>query len=189
MRSILFEKSILNETFKQLPDQQYFMNLKAALVEQFTTTYDHNAWFVALKNALQNLTAQQAAWKPETVDNSIWEILAHLNYYNRAYLERFKGIDYVYPKSNNDETFESGENISEDAWQAEIADFEAIMSEWRELLENADEDKFSQPVSEKNKSEWGSVFSQINLHNAHHGGQIVLLRKLQGSWDSAKGVS
>ena len=165
------------------------MNLKSALTEQFTTIYDHNAWFVALKNALQNLTAQQAAWKPENADNSIWEILSHLNYYNRAYLERFKGVDYVYPKSNNDETFAGSENISEDAWKSEIANFEAIMSEWRELLENANEDKFSQPVSERNKSEWGSVFSQITLHNAHHGGQIVLLRKLQGSWDSSKGVS
>jgi uncharacterized damage-inducible protein DinB len=165
------------------------MIIKELLLEQFSAAYDQNGWFVALKNVLHNLTAKQAAWKPENADNSIWEIIAHLNYYNRAYLERFKGIDYKYPKSNNDETFSSDESVSEEAWLAEIVDFEAIMNEWRELLESADNEKFNQLYSPKHQSLWGSVITHINLHNAHHGGQIVLLRKLQGSWDASKGVS
>jgi uncharacterized damage-inducible protein DinB len=165
------------------------MNTKELLLEQFTVSYDHNGWFVAVKNALVNLTAEEAAWKPQGADNSIWEILAHLNYYNRAYLERFRGVDYKYTKSSNDETFSSDESLSEEAWQAEIADFNAIMDGWRELLEKADDESFNQLYSPKNESAWGSVITHINLHNAHHGGQIVLLRKLQGSWDRAKGVS
>ena len=63
------------------------------------------------------------------------------------------------------------------------------MTEWRELIESADEGKFDKSVSEKNKSPWRTLISSINAHNAHHGGQIVLLRKLQGSWDAATGVS
>lgn len=165
------------------------MTPKQILLEQFNTAYDENGWFVALKNTLVNLTAEQAAWKPENADNSIWEILSHLNYYNRAYLERFKGIDYVYPKTNNDETFESDESISEKAWQAEIAEFEAIMNEWRKLLESADDEKFNQTVTTKRTDLWHSLISNINLHNSYHGGQIVVLRKLQGNWDSSKGVS
>jgi uncharacterized damage-inducible protein DinB len=165
------------------------MTVKEILLEQFTAAYDKNGWFVALKNALPHLTAQQAAWKPENADNSIWEILAHLNYYNRAYVERFKGIDYQYPKSNNDETFSGDEDISEETWHAEIESFEAIMNEWRELLEAAGNEKFFELVSPQGKSRWGSVITHINLHNAHHGGQIVVLRKLQGSWDASKGVS
>ncbi len=122
------------------------------------------------------------------VDNSIWEITAHLNYYNFAYLERFKGVDYVYPKSENDATFAIGE-ISEDARQAETAEFDEIMTEWRGHLESADEAKFDEAVSAKNQSSWAGVLSHINLHNAHHVGQIVVLRKLQGSWDKSRGVS
>jgi len=54
-------------------------------------------------------------------------------------------------------------------------------------------DDFFSPTSVKVKKDakvkfnWGST--NINTHNAHHGGQIVLLRKLQGSWDSKGGVS
>ena len=165
------------------------MTPKEILLEQFTVSYDENGWFVALKNALRNLTAEDAAWKPENLDNSIWETLAHLNYYNYAYLERFKGADYVYPKSDNDATFEAAENVSESAWQAEIEKFEAIMNEWRGLIESATEAKFSETVSATNNASWAQLLSNVNLHNAHHGGQIVVMRKLQGSWDASKGVS
>jgi len=163
------------------------MTAKEILLEQFTACYDENGWFVALKNALRNLTADEASWKTETLKNSIWEILAHLNYYNFAYLQRFKGIDFVYSISSNDETFAGAE--SAEAWQAEIGKFDAIMSEWRSLLETADENKYNEAVSAKNQSPWAEVVAHINLHNAHHGGQIVLIRKLQSSWDASKGVS
>ena len=165
------------------------MTTKATLLEQFTTCYDENGWFVALENAVKDLTAEQANWKTENLDNSIWEILSHLNFYNQAYLKRFKGIDYVYPTSENSETFSSVESATEDAWRAEIERFDSIMSEWRNLLEAADENKFNEAVSATNKSLWSSLLAHVNVHNAHHGGQIVLLRKLQGSWDTKQGVS
>lgn len=164
------------------------MSSKQILLKQFTATYNENGWFVALKNALNNMTAEQASWKPENADNSIWEILGHLNYYNYAYSERFKGIDYVYPANNNDETFVS-EDVSETAWELQIEKFDAIMTGWRELLEAADEAKFDEAVSATNQASWGALLSHVNLHNAHHGGQIVILRKIQGSWDASKGIS
>ena len=162
---------------------------KEILLEQFAACYDENGWFVALKNALKNLTAQQAIWKPENSDNSTWGILAHLNFYNERYLKRFKGEAIKKSNLENQETFAGAENESEEAWQAEIERFDAVMNEWRNLLESADESKFEQAVSTENQSPWAEVVGLINTHNAHHGGQIVLLRKLQGSWDAGKGVS
>ena len=164
------------------------MTSKEILLKQFTACYDENGWFVALKNALNNLTAQQAAWKTANLDNSIWEILAHLNFYNEAYLKRFKGIAVDYSNVENSETFAS-DDVSETAWRAEVDKFDAMLSEWRELLESADETKFDEAVSATNKASWSALLSHVNLHNAHHGGQIVILRKIQGSWDASKGVS
>jgi uncharacterized damage-inducible protein DinB len=161
------------------------MTAKEILLEQFTACYDENGWFVALRNALANLTAEQAAWKIPNLENSIWEIFAHLNYYNFAYLQRFKGIKFVYEIASNDETF-SG---AEEAWASEVEKFDAIMTEWRSLLTATDEAKFDELASKKNQTSWASVIAHINAHNAHHGGQIVLIRKLQSSWDKSKGVS
>ena len=164
------------------------MTTKQILLKQFTAIYDQNGWFVALKNALNNLTAKQASWKSENADNSIWEILAHLNFYNEAYLKRFKGIEVDYSNTENSETF-ANEDVSETSWQAEIEKFDAIMTQWRELLESADDAKFDEAVSATNNASWSALLSYVNLHNAHHGGQIVTLRKIQGSWDASKGVS
>lgn len=165
------------------------MTTKEFLLEQFTVCYDENGWFVALKNALRNLTAQQSSWKTENLDNSIWEILAHLNFYNERYLKRFKGEQLPPSSIENSETFAGADELSETAWQAEVERFDKIMSEWRNLLEAAEEDKLAQAVSAENESLWREVISNINTHNAHHGGQIVVIRKLQGSWDASKGVS
>ena len=162
------------------------MSDKEILSDQFTTCYDTNGWFVATKNAIAGVTAEQAEWKPDGADNSIREIINHLNYYNNAYLQRFKGIDYEYKVADNDATFDEGETES---WVAEVVRFDAIMTEWREVIEKADGSKFDELAPPKNESKWSEMIALINAHNAHHGGQIVLLRKLQGSWNSKKGVN
>jgi len=165
------------------------MTTKETLLEQFTACYDENGWFVALKNAVKNLTAEQAIWKTENLDNSIWEIVHHLNFYNEAYLKRFKGMTVDYSGIENSETFAGAEAVSEEAWQAEIEKFDSIMTEWRSLLEAAESSKFDEAVSATNSSAWSSLIAHVNAHNAHHGGQIVILRKLQGSWDARQGIS
>lgn len=162
---------------------------KDLLLQQFANCYDENGWFVALKNAIAGVTAEQAAWKPEGTDNSIWEIISHLNYYNNAYLERFRGVDFEYGISSNDETFAQAETPSESDWQKETERFDSIMSGWRDELEKTTDPRLSEIAPPHKESPWWKVIANINAHNAHHGGQVVLLRKLQGSWDTAKGVS
>ena len=165
------------------------MASKNILIEQFNSCYDENGWFVALKNAIEGVNAHQAAWKPENTNNSIWEILSHLNYYNHAYLERFKGADYEYAISSNDETFTQTEVPSEEEWRSEVKRFDSIMSGWREELSKSDDSKLHRIAPPHNERPWWKVISNINVHNAHHGGQVVLLRKLKGSWDSSRSVS
>ncbi len=161
--------------------------MKQQIIEQFALCFDENGWFVAVRNALEGLNAEQAAWKPTGTENSIWETLGHLTFYNKAYLERFKGIDYRYPTDDNDETFTAGS--TEQEWNQAIAAFDSVMNEWRSLIAAADTSKFSQPVSDTNDASWAKLILMVSAHNAYHGGQILLIRKLQGSWNPAKGVS
>ena len=163
--------------------------MKELLVQQFANSYDENGWFVAAKNALKGVTVEQAAWKPDAADNSIWEIVSHLNYYNNAYLQRFRGAEFQYDISSNDETFARPDESSDEDWVRLVERFDSIMSGWREELENTNDSRLGELAPPHNESPWWKVIANINAHNAHHGGQIVLLRKLQGSWDSATGVS
>ncbi|HVF46245.1 MAG TPA: DinB family protein [Pyrinomonadaceae bacterium] len=162
--------------------------LKRYLLEQFDRCYSQNGWFVAIRNAVDGLTAEEALWKPEGADNSIWQTLSHLTYYNYAYVERFKGYDFEYDIADNDATFTAGERTDE-GWAAEVTRFDAVMNEFRGLIEKADESKLDELVSAQNARPWASLIADINAHNAYHAGQILMLRKLQGSWDRVRGVS
>jgi predicted secreted Zn-dependent protease len=57
------------------------------------------------------------------------------------------------------------------------------------LLIAAGGSKFDEPVPTKSERRWSELIADVNAHNAYHGGQILLLRKLQGSWNPEKGVS
>ena len=160
---------------------------KEILLAQFRFCFEENGWFVAVRNAIVSLDAAHAAWKPEGADNSIWELLSHMNYYNFAYLERFSGRDYDYKIADNAETF--AQTGSDSGWQDEVERFEKITNGWRNALENVDESRLTQLAPPYSENSWATIIANINAHTAHHGGQIVLLRKLQGSWDRAKGVS
>lgn len=157
---------------------------KEILLQQFANCYDENDWFVAVKNAVAGITAEQAMWKPDGVQHSVWELISHLNHDNGKYLQTFQGIEYNETAASNDETFDPVGG----SWAADLARFEVIMTKWRELLQNADEAKLDELAPPRNEATWRTVVANMNAHNAYHGGQILLLRKLQGSWDSEKGV-
>ena len=161
--------------------------VRKVLLRQFITCYDANSWFVAVRNAVEGLTAQQAAWRPNATEHSIWQTLEHLTFYNYAYFVRFGGEAYEYPISSNDETFTDGGTDEE--WAEAVRQFDAVMSNFRELIAAADEGRFAEQVSAENTRSWGELISDINTHNAYHAGQILLIRKLQGSWNPQQGVS
>jgi len=165
-----------------------WLDMKQFLLDQFATCYDTNGWFVAIRNSIDGMTVEQAAWKPADQVNCVWETLSHLTYYNNAYLQRFKGIDFEYDVDNNDQTFTTGE-FTEADWQAEIAGFDSMMTEWRSALESADESKLAELVPNKGETTWAEIIGLINTHNSYHAGQILVLRKLHGNWDAAQGVS
>ncbi|MDM7923541.1 MAG: DinB family protein [Pyrinomonadaceae bacterium] len=164
------------------------MEIKTTLLKQFDRCFNGNGWFVAVRNAVDGIGVEQAAWKPNDAVNCIWETLSHLTYYNHAYLQRFKGIEFEYDVSDNNETFSTGEYTEQD-WQADVARFDAVMTEWRQLIAAADESKFLEPVPTNTTRIWADLLADVNAHNAYHGGQILLLRKLAGNWNPNAGVS
>ena len=161
------------------------MSAKDILIEQHNACYDENNWFVAIKNALAGLTAEQAKWKPDGADNTIWEEVNHLIAWNEIWLRRYRGELDFFDDYVNVDTFTTGHGD----WQATCEYLFKLMDEWRKVLTDITEDKLTSILHEKRPSPWYSPIAQQNIHNAYHTGQIVLLRKLQGSWDASKGVS
>jgi hypothetical protein len=143
-----------------------------------TWSLDRDTWFIGLKNAVDGVTPENAVWKTEGINNSITEILAHLNYYNNAFLQRFKGFEYEFEIDSNVDTFKVLES-----WESQVLNMQEILDKWRQQISDSDEAYLEQLSPPKNRWKWHEVVGGLALHNAHHAGQIILIRRLQGSWD------
>ncbi|PPA71085.1 DinB family protein [Jeotgalibacillus proteolyticus] len=150
------------------------MNTKEILVDQLDATLE-NTWFVSLKNSIDGLTEEQANWKAYEATNSIFEIVNHLMYYNERCLKRFKG-NSVEPNDHSD-TFRNREGLS---WEAAAAKLNDMMLEWKNAVVETDS-------SHLDEEKAGDI-PYLTIHTAYHTGQILFIRKLQGSWDSESGV-
>ncbi|PWT84980.1 MAG: DinB family protein, partial [Acidobacteria bacterium] len=43
-------------------------------------------------------------------------------------------------------------------------------------------------ADEKALQKWAPEIARIGTHNAYHVGQMIVIRKMQGSWNPEKGV-
>lgn len=159
--------------------------MKAILLEQFSTGYKENGWFVALKNAIDGVTAEQSVWKIDGLDHSIRESVIHITYWNERWLRRYRGEALAADKDEISETFLNDQGPD---WEAEKAKLFAVMEGWKEVLQNITDEKLNEQVSATYEEPWYVPLALQNTHNAYHISQIVVARKLQKAWDSSKGV-
>lgn len=160
------------------------MNKSELLRHGWATSYDKEDWFTPVGDAVQGIGAEQASWKPEGGRaNSIWETLNHLTFYKERLLKRLTGEETAYPEGvTNDDTFRV-EDTGEAAWAEAVARSRAVHAAIRERIAALGDEDWEGAVPGRPLDGW--LYSLIQ-HDAHHGGQILLLRKLQGSWPSRR---
>jgi uncharacterized damage-inducible protein DinB len=150
--------------------------LRGVLLEQLHTTHDVKDWFVPIDVAVAGLTPEQVNWTDGHGNHSIGQLTYHLLYWDKRALEKFKGEPLEKYSGNNDDTFN---NFNSAQWSATVKELDEVMTEWEKAVETADEKKLEASAS---------TIAHIGTHNAYHIGQILYIRKLQGSWDPANGV-
>jgi uncharacterized damage-inducible protein DinB len=150
--------------------------LRGVLLEQLHTTHDVKDWFVPIDVAVAGLTAEQASWKDGSGNHSVGQLTYHLLFWNRDQLAKFKGEPQEKFSGNNEETFN---NFDSKKWNDTVKQLDQVMAEWEKAVETADEKKLEASAS---------IIAHIGTHNAYHVGQIIFVRKLQGSWNPENGV-
>jgi hypothetical protein len=152
------------------------VTLKSILLEQLRSTHNKTAWFVAGNTAIDGLTAEQARWTDGKGNHSVGQLTNHLVFWNSEALMRFKGQTPPKFSGNNDETFN---NFNPEQWTALVHQYDQVMTDWENAVEAADDKKIERSAT---------TIARVGTHNAYHIGQIVFVRKEQGSWDATKGV-
>jgi hypothetical protein len=150
--------------------------LRSLLLHELHTTHDKADWFVPISVAVDGLTAEQARWQPPAGSHSAGQLTYHLLYWNRRNLITLQDGTQEKFSGDNDETFMK---FDDKQWTDTVHQLDKVMTDLEKLVESADEQKLAQ---------WAPTIANICTHNAYHVGQIVYVRKLQGSWNPEKGV-
>ncbi|MEP6995707.1 MAG: DinB family protein [Acidobacteriota bacterium] len=151
--------------------------LKSILLEQLKTSHNVQDWFVPASKAVESLTLEQALWKQGTANHSIAQLVNHLTFWDQQQLTKFQGGKPPSFSGNNEETFAQPKD--QQSWDAAVKQLDEVMTGWEKAVESADDAKLQS---------WYSTIAHIGTHNAYHTGQILYIRKQQGSWDASKGV-
>ncbi len=174
--------------YAQVPAPKPPVTLRSTLLQQLHSTHDKAEWFTPINAAVAGLTPEQAKWVPTNAagrldpnaNHSAGMLAFHLWYWNARALAKFKGEDPEKAtgkySGNNEETFNEFDTAT---WNKTVHDLDEVMKQLESLVEHA---------TEAQLAVWAPTLADISTHNAYHTGQILYVRKLQGSWDSKNGV-
>ncbi|MBM7691271.1 hypothetical protein JOC77_000676 [Peribacillus deserti] len=158
--------------------------IKDILLNEMEVCHSKIEMFSGMNNSLKGLTAKQAGWREEECDNSIWDVVNHLIFWNERFLHQFIGLPVSKEEFSNDSTFfkeKDSSLLNEEQWENAAARLEQVFRAWKEAVMECDEEMLLTPPAPERP--WWKTISSMNLHTAHHIGQIIYIRKRQGSWE------
>jgi hypothetical protein len=159
-------------------------SLRDVLLAQLRSTHNNEDWFVPVNVAVAGLTPEQARWIPKSdgphnpapADHSVGMLTYHLLYWNARSLAAMSHKDPGALPGDNTETFNKFDATN---WPATAQKLDQVLTELEDLVAHASDAQLAQMAD---------GIAHISAHNAYHVGQIIEIRKLQGTWDPAKGV-
>ncbi|MEH7500609.1 DinB family protein [Neobacillus drentensis] len=152
---------------------------KDVLSDQLLANANDPSWYLPFSDSVENLSEEEAFWKPNENCNSIAEIVQHLLYWNETWQTRYQKshVNAVPSIGDNNKSFIIPENKSFSDLKERLLE---VLLQWQELLT---EEKVESEVNGFTvHAKWWEILGNVSTHNAYHIGQIIIIRKLQNSW-------
>lgn len=152
-------------------------SIRTLLLEQLEGKNAH----VDFEQAVQGITHKQVGIKVEGVPHTIWELIEHIRIGQQDILNFCKNPDYQEIGWPEDYWPESSSPSSKEELEESIQAVRDGLEEMRALVRNPQNNL--RAVFDHGDGQ--TLFREALLvvdHNAYHIGQIVLIRRLLGSW-------
>lgn len=156
-------------------------DLRTVLQDQIDAVTTQVHWFAGLERALQGATAAEAAWLPGPGMNTIWQLVNHMTFWTEYMINVITGQPIPEGHIDNVITLGApGDAADEAGWTAAKDGLLQMQARLKSLLAETDP---TQPPAGR-KTSIGKLVADINLHNAMHLGQIIVIRKLRATeWE------
>jgi hypothetical protein len=135
-----------------------------------------------LDNALDGILPEHYGARTPGMPYSIWQLVEHIRIAQWDILDFSRNPDYKKMKWPEDYWPQEAAPKDAQEWENSLARIRSDLKEFIALLEDEDNDLYA-PFA------WGSgqnLLREAMLiadHNAYHGGQIVLARKMLSDWE------
>jgi uncharacterized damage-inducible protein DinB len=154
------------------------MSETARIADQLRRAFEGDAWHgPSILPLIQDLDARSAMRRPIANGHSIWEIVAHVEVWDKAVLRRMKG-EVVQPTPKED--FPAIEDSSEKAWKQMIHNLVQSHHELVKAVAAFPETRLGEKVPGKEPDYHTYYFNLHGVlqHEIYHAGQIALLKKM-----------
>ena len=145
---------------------------------QLKRAHEGGAWHgPAVDELLQGVTAGHASARPFEGAHSLWELVAHIEAWERAVLRRLGGDPaQIY---NTEEDWSSLADATEEAWAAARRRMTETYAALREAVLNLDDAELDEPILPGMSTRYVSLHGAVQ-HTLYHAGQMALARKWLG---------
>ena len=134
--------------------------------------HTEDGWIHPLKDAVADVTLEQALYKPAADVASIWEVTAHTTPYLYDVLRVLRGEERV-----QHEDWHTVSDTSERAWLSLRSDLLAGIEQLGEEIAKLKEGDFLVAPPNRKTPRW-ELLTDIAVHDAYHAGQIIKLKQL-----------
>lgn len=139
---------------------------------------------VSAERAFEGLSWRQVGDYVPNSPHTIWQLLKHLNYWQDRFISRMEGMKVLPAKTSDDGWQFDPAPVDEDDFKKELGKLITGINYTTEtLLTQAN--KLHEP-----KGDYDSGFECIQAmasHLSYHLGEVVLLRRLMGTWPPPSG--
>lgn len=142
------------------------------------STTEGPAWHgPATLEVLEDISPEQAMLRPIENAHSIWELLLHMNAWQRYTLRALYGKEVGDPQDMAEaEDWPPVETTTREAWELLVRDFHTVNVGIRSLLDGMSDDSLDETVPGRDFAMKVLVHGTAQ-HNLYHVGQIALLKK------------
>jgi uncharacterized damage-inducible protein DinB len=136
---------------------------------------------------VEDVPWELAGRRAEGFPHSIWQIVAHLNYWMLYELKRVRGEAPVYPSHAAESWPVESAATCQEEWNEAVKQFRDLLEQLAALAKSEPEAlarkvDATHPDHAKHTSSLLAVLWQTLVHNSYHVGQIAVLRRALGAW-------
>lgn len=155
-------------------------HLSDSLSRLFTTR--NAGWFIPFTDAVEGLTAAQAAQIPAPRFNSVWAVVNHVCFWQDVMLKKLRGLPVDKSVLNADQGWQQPTDPDdESAWRSTCTRAVELNHELAATIAQLDDADLEHPLETWDETQVQAIHGLI-AHNTYHIGEIISIRHMNGFW-------